>query len=64
MRLKLFLISIALVLGIHYLDAKNRALLVGIGNYDETATGWKVIHGNNDVNLLSNRLKKKGFEIL
>ena len=63
MRLKLFLISIALVLGIHYLDAKNRALLVGIGNYDETATGWKVIHGNNDVNLLSNRLKKKGFEI-
>lgn len=64
MRLKLFLISIALVLGIHCLDAKNRALLVGIGNYDTAATGWKVIHGNNDVTLLKDKLQEQGFSVI
>lgn len=46
------------------LEAKNRALLVGIGNYNTNSTGWSVIHGNNDVSLLSKKLKSKGFEII
>ena len=32
--------------------ATNRALLIGIGKYDRMATGWNVIHGDNDVALL------------
>lgn len=45
------------------LEAKNRALLIGIGNYNKANTGWPVIHGNNDVNLLSGKLKAKGFKV-
>ncbi len=39
----------------------NRALLVGIGKYDQTATGWNVIHGDKDVELLAPMLQKCGF---
>ena len=42
--------------------ATNRALLVGIGKYDQMKTGWSVIHGDNDVALLVPLLKKHGFE--
>lgn len=45
------------------LEAKNQALLIGIGDYDKEKTGWSVIHGNNDVSLLSKKLKAKGFMI-
>lgn len=42
--------------------ATNRALLVGIGKYDRTATGWNVIHGDNDIALLKPLLEKRGFK--
>lgn len=41
--------------------ATERALLVGIGRYDQARTGWNVIHGDNDVALLKPLLKKRGF---
>lgn len=41
--------------------ATNRALLVGIGKYDQMKTGWNVIHGDNDVALLRPLLQKRGF---
>lgn len=45
------------------IEAKNQALLIGIGNYNTVNTGWPVIHGNNDVKLLSGKLKAKGFNV-
>lgn len=39
----------------------DRALLVGIGKYDQMKTGWSQIHGDNDVALLMPLLKKRGF---
>lgn len=45
------------------LGAHNRALLVGIGDYDRAATGWSTIHGNNDVALLDGKLAAKGFTV-
>ncbi len=53
----------AMVLGIGLMCAKNTALLIGIGNYNPTATGWSKIHGNNDVSLLETKLKSKGFSV-
>lgn len=41
--------------------ATNRALLVGIGKYDQMKTGWNVIHGDNDVELLLPLLQQRGF---
>lgn len=41
--------------------ATNRALLIGIGKYDRMATGWNIIHGDNDVALLYPLLQKRGF---
>ena len=52
-----FLLSVSVLSGL----ATNRALLVGIGNYDRMKTGWNVIHGDNDVALLLPLLKKSGF---
>ncbi len=43
--------------------ATDRALLVGIGNYDTKATGWRRIHGDADIELLTPQLKKHGFKI-
>lgn len=53
-----FLLSIVALSGL----ATNRALLVGIGKYDRTATGWNVIHGDNDITLLKPLLEKRGFK--
>lgn len=53
--------AIVLVLGSISVFAKKTALLIGIGNYNTTTTGWSVIHGNNDVILLTSKLKAKGF---
>ena len=39
----------------------GRALLIGIGRYPTEQTGWKVIHGDADVTLLSPALHQKGF---
>ncbi|MDD6889602.1 MAG: caspase family protein [Bacteroidales bacterium] len=58
---RLTTLIIGLVIGSACLLAKNTALLIGIGNYNTTTTGWSVIHGNNDVVLLEAKLKDKGF---
>lgn len=41
--------------------ATERALLVGIGRYDQAKTGWNIIHGDNDVALLQPLFQKQGF---
>lgn len=54
---------IAIILCYNIVNATNRALLIGIGNYP-TASGWSSIHGDDDVNkLLAPRLKEKGFVV-
>lgn len=40
----------------------NRALLVGIGQYDTSITGWNKIHGDNDVELLKTKLAENSFK--
>ena len=59
MRLKLFLLVIIMISCMMLLHARNSALLIGIGDYDTDRTGWAVIHGNNDVILLQNKLESK-----
>ncbi len=39
----------------------RRALVVGIGTYPE-ASGWNMIHGDNDVGIICSMLEKAGFE--
>lgn len=43
-------------------EAKDRALLVGIGKYDTRKTGWSMIHGDNDVDMLAERLIRNGYK--
>jgi hypothetical protein len=54
---------VCLVLCSVSLCARNSALLVGVGNYNTAATGWPVIHGNNDVELLLPRLSADCFDV-
>lgn len=56
-----FLLLISICLCSIYATATRRALLVGIGEYDTKVTGWNRIHGDNDVDLLTNWLKHCGF---
>ena len=56
-----FVISFLLVVLASYSEAANRALLIGIGEYDQMATGWGRIHGDADVALLKPLLAKRGF---
>lgn len=51
------------LLGCLQLAAAKRALLVGIGKYDTPSTGWRPLHGDNDVRLIGDKLTAKGFEI-
>lgn len=44
------------------ISAENRALLVGIGKYDTKKTGWSVIHGDRDVDMLSDALQNRGYK--
>lgn len=44
------------------LPAENRALLVGIGGYDTRSTGWSVIHGDKDVDMIAETLAKNGYK--
>lgn len=44
------------------ISAENRALLVGIGKYDTRKTGWSVIHGDSDVDMLSEWLISNGYK--
>lgn len=55
------ILSVILAVTVLSALANERALLVGIGRYDRMATGWNVIHGDNDVALLYPLLKKRGF---
>ena len=64
MRIKTLLITLTIVLGTLSLSAGKRALLVGIGAYNTRATGWPVIHGNNDALLLVGKLKRQGFSVI
>ncbi|MDE5808262.1 MAG: caspase family protein [Muribaculaceae bacterium] len=60
--LKRFILLIAVGLFLPLMTvAVNRALLVGIGKYDREKTGWNVIHGDADVELLRPMLAKRGF---
>lgn len=43
--------------------ASNRALLIGISDYDIDATGWPPLSGSNDVELLEGKLEAKGFHV-
>ena len=63
MRIKLFILSLLLITGVSGAVAKNRALLIGIGNYNTEATGWNKLSGNNDVDLLEGKLKANGFKV-
>lgn len=40
----------------------NRALIVGIGDYDTEKTGWGKLHGDKDVDILLESLNSVGFE--
>ncbi len=53
------LLMFALFLSIY---AENRALLVGIGEYDTRNTGWSAIHGDKDVDMLAIALNKHEFK--
>jgi len=39
----------------------NRAMIVGIGDYDTDRTGWGKIHGDKDVDILVEGLLKNGY---
>ena len=61
MKKSLIAVGILVILGILGAGATNRALLVGIGNYDTAKTGWSKIHGDADVDMLFNGLSQQGF---
>ena len=56
------LINILILSLFSTISAENRALLVGIGKYDTRKTGWSVIHGDSDVDMLSKCLTSKGYK--
>lgn len=56
-----FVISCLSVIMALTAGATKRALLVGIGEYDQLSTGWGRIHGDADVALLKPLLAKRGF---
>ena len=43
-------------------SAINRALIVGIGNYDTEKTGWGKLHGDKDVDIMVESLQSHGFD--
>lgn len=59
--MKYFFIFLCL-LGCLTANAVNRALIVGIGDYDTDKTGWRLLHGDKDVDLLVESLKSAGFD--
>lgn len=63
MNRRLFFILAVLIAGICSAFCNNRALLIGIGNYDRIKTGWNKINGCNDVYLLKDKFKNKGFSV-
>ena len=59
MRLLLFIVLLIGCVIDNY--ATNRALLIGIGKYPTSVTGWKQIHGDADVKLLASAFKAHKF---
>lgn len=57
-----FLFVFISLLNCFILPAVNRALLIGIGDYDTEKTGWEKLHGDKDVDLLSESLISAGFD--
>ena len=55
------LLLLILVIATCDCPATNRALLIGIGKYPTSQTGWKEIHGDADVYLLKPLLAEAGF---
>ena len=51
-----------MILAAFQLNARNVAVLIGVGNYPSTSQ-WNAIHSRNDVFLLEQNLKEKGFMI-
>lgn len=58
-RLLCLVISLCCLIPIY---STNRALIVGIGNYNTQNTGWSKIHGDKDVEMLSKALRLQGFD--
>ena len=63
MKTRFILLILLLAFGIAGAMAKKQALLIGISNYNENVSGFKPLNGANDVDLLSGKLKKKGFTV-
>ena len=63
MKVKILIFISLMVISMATSHADNIALLIGIGDYNTSATGWSVIHGNNDVVLLEKKLKEKSFVV-
>ena len=56
---------LALLLSFLPVSAAKRALLIGISDYPQMdGETWSIIHGTNDVNLLSATLKKQGYRTI
>lgn len=45
------------------MSAKNRALLIGVGGYNTSATGWGKISSVNDIDLLKPKFVALGYEV-
>lgn len=63
MKIKSLILTALLIAGTLFVSAKNRALLIGIGDYNTEATGWDKLSGSNDVDLLEGKLTAKGFTV-
>ena len=63
MKTRFILLILLLAFGIAGAMAKKQSLLIGISNYNENASGFKPLNGANDVDLLSGKLKEKGFTV-
>lgn len=63
MKIKLLMLTVFLSFAFLCSEAKNQALLIGIGDYNPETTGWNKLNGNNDVDLLEGKLKAKGFSV-
>lgn len=63
--LRIIILSIMILTGLacDSIYASDRALLVGIGNYDTKKTDWRKIHGDSDIALLTPQLKRHGFTV-
>ena len=61
---RLFGCLITFSIGLSLMGQTKRALVVGISNYPQTDTNsWALIHGANDVELVTSVLKKQNFKI-